>query len=129
MSQITDLLDPKVLFSKENLFLKYAGNTHRRIFESFDKTARLQLTFAMDLLDLNRKRFDTLYNDETLADKFASHLNLAIDISKRTAVWAGDLQEVAVDLQGGVSHAVIELVSPASAKAPAAKAKKEKKGK
>ena len=89
MAQITDLF-------------KVAEKTHRLIFESYDKAARLQLTFAGDLLDLNRKRFDSLYTDDTLLDKVSAQQDLATEFGKRTATWAGDLQEVVVDLKSGV---------------------------
>jgi len=81
---------------------KVAEKTHRLIFESFDKAARLQLTFAEDLLVLNRKRFDALYADDTLLNKVSAQQDLATEFGKRTATWAGDLQEVAVDLRSGV---------------------------
>jgi hypothetical protein len=93
MTQFTDLF-------------KAAGKTHRLIFESYDKAARLQLTFAGDLLDLNRKRFDALYADDTLLNKVSAQQDLATEFGKRTATWAGDLQEVAVDLRSGVSDLI-----------------------
>lgn len=114
MSKITDMFDLEDLFSKENPFLKSVEKTHGQIFESIDKTARLQLAFAGDLLDLNRKRFEALYTSDNLADAVSAHQDLATEIGKRTASLAGDLQEVVVDLQSSVS------------KAPAAKAKKAK---
>ncbi len=123
MTQITDLFDPIVLFSKENPYFKFAEKTHRRIFESFDRTVRLNLSYTADLLDLNRERFDALYADENLLDKVWAHQDLAIEISKRTATWAGDLQEVAIELGSGVSEVVRELVSPDAGKGRAAKAK------
>jgi hypothetical protein len=105
MTQITDLFDPMNLFSKENPLLKSAEKTHRRIFETFDKTARLQLSFAEDLLDLNRKRFEALYAGDSLLDKVTAHQDLATEIGKRTVTLAGDLQEIAVDLRSDVSDA------------------------
>ena len=90
MTQFTDLI-------------KVAEKTHRLIFESFDKAARLQLTFAGDLLNLNRKRFDTLYADDTLLNKVSAQQDLATELGKRTVTWAGDLQEVAVDLRSNIS--------------------------
>jgi hypothetical protein len=106
MTQFTDLF-------------KVAEKTHRLIFESYDKAARLQLTFAGDLLDLNRKRFDALYADDTLLNKVSAQQDLVTKFGKRTATWAGDLR-------GNISDAANELVSPVAAKAPAAKAKKAK---
>jgi len=113
MTQFTDLF-------------KVAEKTHRLIFESYDKAARLQLAFAGDLLDLNRKRFDSLYADDTLLNKVSAQQDLATEFGKRTATWAGDLQEVVVDLRSNISDAANDLESPVAAKAPAAKAKKAK---
>ena len=90
MTQFTDLF-------------KVAEKTHRLIFESFDKAAHLQLAFAGDLLDLNRKRFEALYADDTLLNKVSTQQDLATEFGKRTATWAGDLQEVAVDLRSNIS--------------------------
>ena len=90
MSQFTDLF-------------KVAEKTHHLIFESYDKAARLQLAFAGDLLDLNRKRFEALYADDTLLNKVSTQQDLATEFGKRTATWAGDLQEVAVDLRSNIS--------------------------
>ena len=93
MTQFTDLF-------------KVAEKAHRLIFESYDKAARLQLTFAGDLLDLNRKRFDALYADDTLLNKVSAQQDLATEFGKRTATWAGDLQEVAVDLRSNMSDVI-----------------------
>ena len=82
---------------------KVAEKTHHLIFESYDKAARLQLAFAGDLLDLNRKRFDALYADDTLLNKVSAQQDLATEFGKRAATWAGDLQEVAVDLRSNIS--------------------------
>jgi len=126
MTEISNLFKPEVIFSKENPFLKSAEKTHHLLFETFDKAARLQLDFAEDLLDLNRKRFDALYAGDNWQDKVSAQQDLATEIGKRAATWAGDLQEVAAELQNGVSEAANELVSPVAAKAPAKKAKKAK---
>jgi len=122
MTNITDMFDLEVLFSKENPFLKSAGKTHRKIFESADKAARLQLSFAEELLNLNRKRFEALYKGESLQKVVSAHQDLAVEIGKRTATWAGDLQEVVVDLQNDVKDAANELVSAVPAKVKKAKA-------
>jgi hypothetical protein len=102
MTEFTDLFKPEIIFSKENPLLRTAEKTHRLIFESYDKAARLQLTFAGDLLDLNRKRFDALYADDTLLNKVSAQQDLATEFGKRTVTWAGDLQEVAIDLRSGI---------------------------
>ena len=61
MSQISDFFKPETFFSRDNLFLQSAEKTHRLVFETLDKTARLQLSLAEDLLDLIRpSEFDNL---------------------------------------------------------------------
>ena len=50
-------------------------------------------------------------------------------MGKRTATWAGDLQEVAVELQGGFGEAANELFFPATVKAPDPGKKPAKKAK
>jgi len=124
MNQVTDLFDLETLFSKKNPVLKSIEKTHRRIFESFDKTARLQLSFTEDLLNLNRKRFEALYAGDSLPDMVSAHQELATEFGKRTATWVGDLQEVAVELQSDASDAANEMLKPVVKKAPAAKPKK-----
>ena len=126
MSEISNLFKPETLFSKENPFMKSAEKTHRLFFDAFDRTARLQLSLAEDLLNLNRKRFNALYTDDGVMDKVSAHQDLAVELGKRTAAWAGDLQEVAVDLQNSFSEAANDLVTSTSKKKPATKVKKAK---
>jgi hypothetical protein len=128
MNQLTDLFNPEIMFSSENSFLQTAKKTHLQFADSFDKAARLQLSFAEDLLNLNRKRIDALYAGESFADTVSAHQDLATELGKRTATWAGDLKEVVVDLQSGVTGAASDLVSPA-ANETRAKAPKSKKAK
>ncbi len=120
MTQLTDLFNPEILFSSENPFLKTAKNTHLQIVDSFEKAARLQLSFAQDLLNLNRKRIDALYAGESFADAVSAHQDLATELGKRTATWAGDLKEVVVDWQNGVTGAANETRAAKSKKAKAA---------
>jgi len=94
MTQLTDLFNPEALFSSENPFLKTAKKTHLRFVDSFETAARLQLSFAEDLLNLNRKRIDALYAGESFAETVSAHQDLATEFGKRTATWAGDLKEV-----------------------------------
>ena len=41
--------------------------------------------------------------DDTLLNKVTAQQDLATEFGKRTATWAGDLQEVAVDLRSNIS--------------------------
>ena len=126
MTQITDLFNPEIMFSSENPFLQTAKKTHLQIADSFEKVARLQLSLAEDLLNLNRKRIDALYAGESFADTVSAHQDLATELGKRTATWAGDFKEVVVDLQSGVAGAANDLISPAANQTKAAKSKKAK---
>ncbi len=125
MTQLTDLFNPETMFSSENPFLKTAKKTHLQMADSFDKAARLQLSFAEDLLNLNRKRIDALYAGDSFADTVSVHQDLATELGKRAATLAGDLKEVVVDLQSSVTGAANDTVSPAAnetkAKAPTSK--------
>ena len=124
MTQITDLLKPETLFSRDNPFLKSAEKTHRLIFETLDKTARLQLAFAEDLLDINRERFESLYERQSLTDLFTAQQNIATELGKRTARYAGDLQEVVSTMQAGATDAANELATSAKPKAARTRSKK-----
>jgi hypothetical protein len=124
MSQVTDLFDFENLFSKKNPILKSVEKTHRRIFESFDKAARLQLSFAEDLLNLNRKRFEALYAGDSLPEMVTAQQELVTEFGKRTATWVGDLRDVVVDLQSDVGNAANDLVKPVVTRKPAARPKK-----
>jgi len=124
MSQISDFFKPETFFSRDNLFLKSAEQTHRLVFETLDKTARLQLALAADLLDLNRQRFETLYARQSLTDLFTAQQNLATELGKRAARYAGDLQDVVTDIQAGAAEAANELGTAAKPRKAAGKSKK-----
>ncbi len=126
MTQLNDLFNPEILFSNENPFLKTAKKTHLQIADSFDKAARLQLSFAEELLNLNRKRVDALYAGESFADTISAQQDLATELGKRTTAWADELKEVVVELHSGVSDAANDLVASAANESRAAKGKKAK---
>ena len=126
MTQLTDLFNPEIMFSRENPFLKTAKKTHLQFVDSFEKVARLQLSFAEDLLNLNRKRIDALYASESFSDAVSTQQDLATELGKRTATWAGDFKEVVVDLQSGVTSAANDLVSPAASETRAKTARTKK---
>jgi len=96
MTLFADYLNTEKLLSRENPLLKAAETGHRRVFESFDTAARMQLAFAADLLDLNRDRFATLYSSESLQDAFEAQRDLALEIGKRAARHVGELSEALV---------------------------------
>jgi len=125
MGQFSDFFNPKVIFSTENPFLKTAKKAHLQLVDSFEKAARLQLSFAEDLLDLNRKRINVLYSGESFSDLTSAQQDIITEVGKRTATWAGDLREVVVDYQSGLADAANDLISPASAATRTTKKKKK----
>jgi hypothetical protein len=124
MTKISEFLNPETLFSRENPFLKSAEATHRLVFETLDKTARLQLSFAEDLLEINRERFVSIYASESVSDFIAAQQNLVAQLGKRAARYAGDLKEVVSDVQAGATEAANEYAAAPAPKKPAPKSKK-----
>jgi len=124
MSQISEFFRPETFFSRDNLFLKSAEKTHRLVFETLDRTARLQLALAEDLLDLNRERFEMLYARQSLTDLFTAQQNLATELGKRTARYASDLQEAVSEIQLGAAEAANELGAAAKPAKASGKSKK-----
>ena len=96
MTLFADYLNTEKLLSRENPLLKAAETGHRKVFESFDTAARMQLAFAADLLDLNRDRFASLYSSESLQDALEAQRDLALEIGKRAARHVGELGEALV---------------------------------
>jgi len=109
--QIREFFNPETFFSRDNPFLKSAEKTHRLIFETLDKTARLQLALAEDLLDINRERFELLYARQSLTEAITAQQNLVVELGRRTARYAGDLQEVVTGMQVGASEAANDFAA------------------
>ena len=121
MASFADYLKPEELFSRNNPLLKTVETGHRVVFESFDTAARLQLAFAADLLDLNRDRFNSLYQGESLQDALEAQRDLAIEIGKRAARHVGELSEVfaftALDLTDAANEQRAPKARPKKARA------------
>lgn len=124
MSQLNEFFKPEALFSRDNPFLKSVEKSHRLVFEALDKTARLQLELAEDLLDMNRSRFDSLYKHESFTDVLADQQNLAAELGERAKRYAEDLQEVFGEVQAEVTEAANEFAAEAKPRKSAPKSKK-----
>lgn len=111
MTQFTDYFKPEVLFSRENPFLKPVAVTHRAIFDTLDKAARVQLAFAEDLLDMNRERFELLYAGKSFTETLDAQQDLITDLSRRTAQYAGDLQDIATSLGSGLTEVATDAAN------------------
>jgi len=101
MTDMTGLLKPEVFFSRENPVLKSSEKRHRLIFQAFNKTVRLNISLTEDFLEWNRRRFENLYAGDGMMERYSAQQALATEWYKRAARWAGDLQEVTLDLQSG----------------------------
>jgi len=124
MSQLNEFFKPEALFSRDNPFLKSVQKSHRLVFETLDKTARLQLALAEDLLDMNRSRFNSLYETQSFADLLANQQNLAAELGERAKRYAEDLQEVFGEVQEEVTEAANELAAEAKPRKSVRKTKK-----
>jgi hypothetical protein len=129
MTQFTDYFKPETVFSMENPFLRSARAAHRLMFDTFDKTARAQLRFAEDLLDLNRDRFELLYAGKSFSETFDAQQELVADFGKRAADYAGDLREAAESVFGRASEAAVDAANDlgAGAKPKSAATRSKKK--
>ena len=126
MSTLNDYFKPESLFSRDNPFLKSAEKTHQLIFGALDKTARLQLAFAEDLLDINSERYQSLYQQQSFSGLFEAQRELMTKLGERASHYAGELREVVSSLQTDVTDAANDLgaeVEPKPAKARSTKAK------
>ncbi len=120
MALFNDYLNTEKLLSRDNPLLKAAESGHRLVFQSFDTAARMQLAFAADLLDLNRDRFDALYNGASLQETFEAQRDLALEVGKRAARHVGELSEI-------FAFAALDLTDAANEqRAPKARPKKAK---
>ena len=114
MNNIFENFKPEALFSSENPFFKSTQKTHTLFSKAFDKTARMQLAFAEELLDLNKKRFASLYTGASVQDTIANHQELMTEAGSRASALADEFQQVATDLQAGVTDAANEWINIAT---------------
>jgi hypothetical protein len=126
MNQVFDFFKPEALFSSDNPFIQSAAKSHRLFAESFDKAARAQLAFAGDLLDLNRKRIESLYESNSVADKLTAQQAIITEAGNLASEWAAGVQDIVTEYQSGVSESANELLDLVAQK-PAKKAAKKAK--
>jgi len=114
MTNLFDNFKPEAIFSAENPFLKSAQKTHTLIAEAFDKTARMQLAFGEELLDLNKQRFASLYDGKSAQDTLATQQDLVTEAGNRASALADEFQAVATDFQAGVTEVANEWAQVAT---------------
>ena len=114
MTAFSDFFKPEALFSADNIFVKSARQAHGLAFEAFDKTARMQLDFARDLLDINRKRIDAMYAGDSFADSLSAQQDFALEAGKRGLGLVDDAQAIATELQEAFAESADEFVAAAN---------------
>ena len=114
MNSFTDFLKPEAFFSAENVFLKSARQAHELSFEALDKTVRLQLDFARDLMDINRKRFEAMYAGDSLTDTLSAHQDFALETGKRGLSLVNEAQAIASELQEAAKETANDFVKAAN---------------
>lgn len=124
MSELSDYFKPETLFSRDNPYLKSAEKTHRLIFGALDKTARVQLAFAEDLLDINRDRLQSLYQQKSVTDWFEVQRKLLTELGERATQYASELRDVVSSVQADATEAANDLAADVEPKATKSKSKK-----
>jgi hypothetical protein len=114
MNNVFENFKPEALFSAENPFFESAQKTHTLFAEAFDKTARMQLAFGEELLEINKKRFASLYTGASVQDTIANHQELMTEAGGHASALADEFQQVATDLQAGVTDATNEWINIAT---------------
>jgi len=128
MNELFNNFKAETVFSTENPFFKSAQKAHTLFAETFDKTARMQLAFGEELLDLNKKRFATLYAGTTASETLSAQQDLITEAGNRASDLADEFQKVATDFQANITEAANEWVNVATeAVSDAAKPVKTKK--
>jgi hypothetical protein len=122
MNTFSDFLKPEVLFSAANPFLKSARQTHEAALEAMEKAAHLQLDFARDLLDINRKRFEAVYAGDSFLDTLSANQDFALEAGKRGLSLIDDAQAIASEIQEVVKESASEFFAAANSYAKPAKA-------
>ena len=108
MNNLFENFKPEALFSAENPFYQSAQKTHSLFADAFDKTARMQLAFGTELLDLNKKRFASLYAGGSAQDTLSAQQDLIAEAGNRASALVDEFQKVATDFQAGVTDAANE---------------------
>ena len=114
MNNIFENFKTENIFSTENPFSKSAQKTHGLFATAFDTTARMQLAFGEELLDLNKKRFAALYAGDSVQDTIATHQELITEAGNRAIALNDEIQKVATELQTSVTDAANEWLSVAT---------------
>jgi hypothetical protein len=114
MNNIFNQFNAEEVFSTDNPLIKTARKTHSLFATAFDKTARMQLAFGEELLDLNKKRFAALYAGDSLQDTIASHQDLVNEAGNRATDLNDEIQKVASELQTGILGAANEWLNVAT---------------
>jgi hypothetical protein len=117
MSDSKDFFSSDVLFSASNPFLKPPRQAHRMWFDYLDKTARLQLDYTRDLLDINRKRVKSLHSSKSFTDVLSSQQEFAIEAGYRGLALFESARAVATELQEALTGSTSEIVAIKPAKA------------
>lgn len=128
MTNFTELFKPEALFSADNPALKATKKAHELAFETFNKTAGLQLDFARDMLDINSKRFNALYAGNSVADSFSTNTDLALEVSNKSVRLLEDINATVNDFQDAAKDTITGFVAEAQNSAkPASKANRKAK--
>ena len=117
MNSFTDFLPTGTLFSADNPWINGTRQAHKRAFESLDKAAHLQLDFARDMLDLNRKRFESLYAGSSLNEVLNAQKELVLETGTRGVELLEEAKLMADEIQVSLKESANEFWAGAKAEA------------
>lgn len=85
-------VDPEALYSADNPLLKAAGKAQRGLYETAETAARANLSLASDLLDLNRKRMEALFEGKPLSEQLQAQTDILFESGHRVVEWTDELR-------------------------------------
>ncbi len=83
MTNVFESFNPQALFSADNPFIKATQQSHKMFAEAFDKSARLQLSLAEDLLELNSKRVAAIYAGGPIQERLSAQQEVLAETGNR----------------------------------------------
>jgi hypothetical protein len=114
MNKAFESFNPEALFSTDNPVFNSAMKAHKLVAEAFDRTARLQLGLAEDLLNLNRKRIDSIHAGGSLQDTLSAQQDILTETGSRLGVYAEGIKDVADSFQTDLGRSANEWAEAAT---------------
>lgn len=107
-------VDPEALYSADNPYFKVAGKAQRGLYESVETATRANLSLASDLLDLNRKRMETLFEGKPLSEQLQAQTDILFESGHRVVEWTDELRGAATAYRATLADVANEAAEQAT---------------